>query len=257
MIDNARLDELPAIKMVRTIVAVDPATTSGEYSDETGIVVVAKGIDNHGYVLADISCKATPDGWARIAVKAYHDYGADRIVTEKNQGGDAWETIFRTIDPNIAFKGVNAKQGKKIRAEPVAALYEQGKMHHIGVFEKLEDQWTTWIPDLQAHQESPDRLDAAVHAVTELGLIGLPSGHPMAVLEREHLSCRHCSTPAPRGTPICPKCGQLRDDPTPVEEVEEWSVSSYGKSSIRPNPHTTAVMDFLKETQGPGKWWRR
>ncbi len=263
MIDGPRLREVPEIHLTRTVVSVDPATTSGEDSDETGIVVVAKGIDGRGYVLADLSCKETPDGWARIVCKAYEKYRCDRVVAEKNQGGDMVERIIRSVNPNIAYTGVSAKVGKKLRAEPVAALYEQGKVSHVGYFEILEEQWTTWVPDLAAHQKSPDHVDALVHGITELGLIGLPGVHIVEFFEQNHPSCQICSQPAPRGTPICPKCGAPRNDapaPEPVAasaDDQPWSLTYNSPNTLAPNPHTQAVMDTLRSIQGPTKWWNR
>lgn len=263
MIDGPRLRDVPDIQMVRTVIAVDPATTSGEDSDETGIIVCAKGVDGRGYILADLSCKQSPDGWARIVAKAYDKWGADRVVAEKNQGGDMVESIVRSVHPNISYKGVPAKIGKKLRAEPVAALYEQGKISHIGYFGELEDQWTTWVPDLAAHQKSPDRVDALVHGITELGLIGLPSAHISEYLAREHPSCIHCGTPAPKGTPRCPKCGADRpvpnepEVPAVTEEPEKWSLTSGMQQPMRaPDPHTQMVMKMLQNIQGPQPIWR-
>ncbi len=248
MIDNTRLREFPDIRMVRIVVAVDPATTSGEDSDETGIVVVARGSDGRGYVLDDLSCKETPDGWARIVAHAYDKYGADRVVAEKNQGGDMVETIVRSVHPNIAYKSISAKVGKKLRAEPIAALYEQGKVSHVGYFPQLEDQWTTWVPD-QRGQRSPDRVDALVHGLTELGLVGASTNNFREWMESEHPPCVACGTPAPRGTPTCPKCGADRADPgmTEPEPVPDpWSLSSRPTNRVVPNQHTQAVMEALK-----------
>lgn len=249
MIDDARIDVLPDIVMTRIVVAIDPATTSGENSDETGIIVCAKGIDNRGYILADLSCKESPDGWARIAVKAYGDYGADRVIAEKNQGGDMVERIVRSVNPNIAYTGVNAKVGKKIRAEPIAALYEQGKVSHVGFFTQLEDQWCTWIPDAAAHQKSPDRVDALVHGLTELGLIGLPGGHIVEQMEMSHPSCPACSTPAPRGTPICPKCGAIRttDTAEPIKTEEPFSWFSGAGGMGAKSQHQRDVEDAIRQ----------
>ena len=152
---------------MRIVVAVDPAVTSGEQSDETGIIVVGRGADGRGYVLADRSCRDTPSGWAHRAVQAFEDYKADRIVAEKNQGGDMVEATIRSVMPSAPYKGITAKVGKRLRAEPIAALYEQGRISHVGSFDILEDQMTGWLPDSGT---SPDRLDALVHAITELGL---------------------------------------------------------------------------------------
>ena len=165
MIDSTRVKEAP--ELVRIVVAVDPATTSGENADETGIVVVAKGEDGRAYVLADRSCRDTPSGWANRAIKAFNEFNADRIVAEKNQGGDMVELTLRSVDPTIPYSGIVAKLGKRLRAEPIAALYEQGRVSHVGEFATLEDQMTGWLPD---SGYSPDRLDALVHALAELKL---------------------------------------------------------------------------------------
>lgn len=148
----------------RIVVSIDPATTSNEKSDETGITV--GGIDkyNRGYLIEDLSCKKSPNKWAEVAVEAYHDYKADRIIAEANNGGDLVESVIKTVDSSVAYKKINASRGKHTRAEPVAALYEQGKIYHVGFFGKLEDQYCNWIPG----EESPDRLDSAVWLFTDL-----------------------------------------------------------------------------------------
>ena len=250
MIDTARVRPPLDIHLPRVIVAVDPATTSGEDSDETGIIVCAKGSDGRGYILADLSCKESPDGWARIVAKAYDQYGADRVIAEKNQGGDMVERIVRSVQPNIAYKGVSAKVGKKLRAEPIAALYEQGKVSHVGYFAELEDQWCTWIPDAGRSQKSPDRVDALVHGLTELGLIGLPGVHFREWMETLAPICIKCGTPSPRGTTVCPKCGidlhpenDSRPDPTPPDVPSESTI----------DPAVAAVMDAIKQ-YGPQQY---
>ena len=155
--------------LVRIVVAVDPAVTSGEDSDETGIVVVAKGVDGMGYVLADRSCRDTPSGWAHRVIAAYEEFGADRVVAEKNQGGDMVEQTLRSVMPTVPFTGVSARQGKRLRAEPVAALYEQHRIHHVKGLDTLEDQMISWVPDSGT---SPDRIDALVHGFAELSIAG-------------------------------------------------------------------------------------
>jgi predicted phage terminase large subunit-like protein len=144
--------------------------TSGEDADETGIVVVGKDANGHGYVLEDLSGKYSPTEWARIAVAAYSTHRADRIVAERNNGGDMVQATIRMVDPNVALSTVWASRGKVTRAEPVSALYEQGRMHHIGSFPQLEDQMTNFTSDFDrdAAGYSPDRLDALVWATTEL-----------------------------------------------------------------------------------------
>lgn len=157
--------------MRRVIVAVDPAVSAKSGSDETGIIVAGLGTDGHGYVLADLSGKYTPLGWARAVVQAYYDFQADRVVAEVNQGGDLVESTLRSIDPDISYKAVRASRGKVTRAEPVAALDMQGRIHHAGVFARLEDQMCGFDP--MQGGDSPDRVDARVWAMTEL-LLGAP-----------------------------------------------------------------------------------
>lgn len=158
--------------LVRIVVAIDPAVTSGEDSDETGIVVDGKGADGNGYTLADLSGRMDPHTWAKRAVKAYHDYGADRIVAEANNGGDLVSTVIRTIDPTVPITLVHAARGKRTRAEPVAALYEQGRWFHAEPFPELEDQMCSYTG--APGEDSPDRMDAHVWAATDL--MGLTPG---------------------------------------------------------------------------------
>jgi phage terminase large subunit-like protein len=152
----------------RVVVAIDPAVTANESSNETGLIVCGLGKDNHGYVLGDASGRYSPDGWGRKAVQLYKDHAADRIVGEVNNGGDLIGYTIKTVDPRAPYKALRASRGKRTRAEPVAALYEQGKVHHVGAFPHLEDQLCTW--DASGDDESPDRLDALVWALTELML---------------------------------------------------------------------------------------
>jgi predicted phage terminase large subunit-like protein len=170
IIDAARQAAAP--HLVRIVVAIDPAATSGEDADETGIVVV--GIDNqgHGYVLADASGKYQPIEWAQTAIAAYRAHRADRIVAETNNGGEMVAATLRMVDPNVPFTAVHASRGKVTRAEPVSALYEQGRMHHVGTFPQLEDQMTNFTADFDRNAAgySPDRVDALVWAVTDLML---------------------------------------------------------------------------------------
>jgi phage terminase large subunit-like protein len=163
MLDDYRVSSSPALR--RVVVGVDPAVTNTEDSDATGIVVAGVGDDDHFYVFADRSLKASPDGWAREAVIAFHAYSADAVIVESNQGGDLNEAVLRTIEPDLPIRMVNARRGKHIRAEPIAALSEQGKFHIVGSLEALEDELTSWTPEVS---KSPDRLDAMVHAVTSL-----------------------------------------------------------------------------------------
>jgi len=176
-IDALRRQEAPALK--RIVVAVDPAVSSAEDADETGIVVAGLGQDGHGYVLEDASLKGTPDAWGRAAVDAYYRWRADRIVGEVNNGGEMIEHVIRTIDAAIAYKAVRASRGKAARAEPIAALDEQGRIHHVGSFPALEDQMCQFTADFDAARAgfSPDRVDARVWALSEL-MLGPGAGEP-------------------------------------------------------------------------------
>lgn len=162
-------DRRPAPDLARVVVAIDPAVTSGEDSDESGIVVAGLGVDGRGYVLADRSCRLSPDGWARRAVAAFDDLAADLVVAEVNNGGDMVESTIKTVRKTLPYKKIHASRGKQTRAQPVAALYEQGRVSHVEVFPELEEQLTTWTPESGT---SPDRLDALVWALTELMVNG-------------------------------------------------------------------------------------
>lgn len=168
MVELGRVSTLPDLS--RIVVAIDPATTAGEDSAETGIV--AAGIDDNGhtYILEDRSRRGSPHDWASDAVATYHRLRADRIVAEANQGGDMIRHTIDTIERNIPVRLVHASRGKRIRAEPVVALYEQGRVHHVGSFPDLEDQMCSWVPDVSP---SPDRVDALVWALTELAIDGM------------------------------------------------------------------------------------
>ena len=175
MIDATRLDpnrdQLPRFK--RVVVAVDPAVTANKRSNETGIVAIGQTYKNHAVVLEDASGQYSPDGWADRAIKAYKQWHATRIVAENNQGGDMVEAVFRSRPDGalLPIKLVTATKGKIVRAEPVAALYEQRKIGHWGIFPKLEDQLCEFTGD-DSTEESPDRLDALVWGLTELLLTG-------------------------------------------------------------------------------------
>lgn len=169
IIDAARLPTLPDnVTLVRAAVAVDPAATSNETSAETGIIAGALGSDGHGYILADRSVRGTPQEWATAVITAYDEYQADHVTPEVNNGGEMVTNTLRTIRPNLPINPVYASRGKATRAEPVSALYEQGKVHHVGVFTELEDQMSNWVPGMT----SPDRMDALVWLITDLMLDG-------------------------------------------------------------------------------------
>ena len=174
IIDAAR--QAAARQLTRIVVAIDPAATSGEDADETGIIVVGKDTQGHGYVLADASGKYQPIEWAKLAITAYRAHQADRIVAERNNGGAMVEATIRTVDGNVPVTTVWASRGKAARAEPVSALYEQGRIHHIGTFPKLEDQMCAFTTDFDRARAgySPDRLDALVWGLTELLVEPMP-----------------------------------------------------------------------------------
>ena len=164
-LDDARIDKEDVPEYRRIVVAIDPAVTNNEGSDETGIIVAGTGIDGRDYVIDDVSGKMTPDGWGRTAIEMFYKYNADRIVAEVNNGGDLVERLLRNIDESVPYTPVRASRGKLVRAEPIAALYEQKKVSHIGVFKQLEEQLCSFSA---GSNKSPDRLDALVWALTEL-----------------------------------------------------------------------------------------
>lgn len=165
MLDETRCRKEDMPEFQRIVVAIDPAVTSNDDSDETGIVVCGKGIDGRYYLIADESGKMTPDGWGRMAVDCYYRYEADRIVAETNNGGDLVERLIRTVDDKVPYTPVHASRGKMVRAEPIAAMYEQKKVSHVGIFSELEEQLCSYTA---TSRQSPDRLDALVWALTEL-----------------------------------------------------------------------------------------
>jgi len=164
-LDAYRLRETP--QMGRIVVAVDPAVTATEASDEHGIIVAGLA-DQRGVVLEDASLSGSPNEWARRAVSLYRSWNADAIVIEVNQGGDMVAHTIRTIDPNVKIKEVRASRGKHVRAEPIAALYEQGRVAHVGAFPELEAQMTQMTTNGFEGEGSPDRVDALVWAMTDL-----------------------------------------------------------------------------------------
>ena len=174
MIDAHRVTSHP--ELVRIVVAVDP---SGGSTNEAGIVTAGLGVDGHGYVLKDSSLlAASPRNWAAAAIQDFYDFSADRIIAEANFGGDMVESTIRGIDENVSYKDVTATRGKTVRAEPISSLYEEKKdesnrvqrqciVHHVGIFEKLEEEMCSYVP---GDKKSPNRMDALVWALTELML---------------------------------------------------------------------------------------
>jgi phage terminase large subunit-like protein len=169
-IEALRRAEWPPL--VRVAIGVDPSGSDGTGGDNQGILVAGLGTDGHGYVMADLSCRLSPNGWAAVVAAACKEFGADRVVAERNYGGAMVESTLRTAMPTMPVKLVNASRGKVVRAEPVAALYEQGKVHHVGVLSDLEEQMTMTTTAGFQGSGSPDRMDALVWVLTELMLEG-------------------------------------------------------------------------------------
>ncbi len=163
MLERCRKNAVPELS--RVVVGVDPAVTSGENSDFTGIVSAGRGTDGNIYILGDASCRGTPRYWGERVIAEYHFRAADRVVAEANNGGELVESLLRTFEDDLSFKAVRAARGKIARAEPVAALYERGRVFHASVFPELEEEMCGFLP---SSNFSPDRLDAMVWAVTEL-----------------------------------------------------------------------------------------
>lgn len=170
-IDADRVTAAEVPDLTRIVVAIDPAVTSTAHSDETGLVVVGHDDQGHGYVLGDHSLRASPERCMRKAVDLYRQYDADRVVAEVNNGGDFIGNLLRTVDGDVPYSEVTATRGKAVRAEPVSALYEQHRVHHVGCLPQLEDELCTWVP---GDALSPGRLDALVWACTELRGLSQP-----------------------------------------------------------------------------------
>jgi phage terminase large subunit-like protein len=167
--DRRKPDQIPPLR--RVVVAIDPAAKKNEVVEDgaaTGIVVAGVGEDGRGYVLDDKTCRESPNGWARQAIACFDRYEGDCIVGEINNGGDMVESTVRAVRNTVPFKSVTASRGKWVRAEPIAALYEQGRVSHVGTFAALEDEMVNFGPNGMVGEASPDRVDALVWALTEL-----------------------------------------------------------------------------------------
>lgn len=162
MIEAGRVKVAPELR--RIVVGVDPSGGT----EAQGIVAAGLAPDGHVYILADRTCTLSPDGWGRRAVELYDALGADRVVAERNFGGDMVESTLRTVRANLALRLVTASRGKHVRFEPVGALYEQGRLHHVGSFPELEDEVTAFTPNGYEGNGSPNRADALVWAVLDL-----------------------------------------------------------------------------------------
>jgi phage terminase large subunit-like protein len=202
ILDSTRVDKHP--HLARIVVGVDPAVTSGDRSDDTGIVVVGRSHDGHLYVLEDATTKGTPNNCMAKAIGCYHRWHADRIVGEVNNGGDYIESVIRAIDPSVAYKSVRATRGKHVRAQPISALWEQGRGHIVKVLATLEDQMCLYTDDTK---ESPDNLDAMIWGATDLN-VGSSAMNYLASISR---ICGCCDWPNPKTFTTCSKCGEKLD----------------------------------------------
>jgi phage terminase large subunit-like protein len=179
-INKHRVMQCP--ELLHVVVGVDPAAESKSESNSTGIIVGGMGYDYEYYVLGDYTVHGSPDEWANASMRAARLHNVDCVVPEKNQGGEMVTKVLRTVDKRIPILPVHASKGKRTRAEPIAALYEQGKVHHVGSFPDLEDELCSWVPD--SGMPSPDRLDALVWALTAVTSRGSMRGSGTAVKTR-------------------------------------------------------------------------
>lgn len=199
MVDSSRvIGSTP--QLARIVVGVDPAVTSGEKSDSTGIVVAGRSSDGHVYILEDATMKGMPDQCMRKAVDLYNRWHADRIVGEVNNGGDYIGTVLASVDSSAAYSTVRATRGKTVRAEPISALWEQGRGHIVGIMPALEDQMCSFTPDTK---ESPDNFDAMIWAATELN-VGTSA---LVYLNAISTMCSSCDMPNSKKASACRGCG--------------------------------------------------
>lgn len=207
MIEETRIDEDKVPDLSRIVVALDPAVTGLTASDETGIIVAGQDSRGHGYILADLSMRGSPQKCMERAVAAYRQWDADRIIGEANNGGDYIGALLRTVDPDVPYQKVIATRGKMVRAEPISALYEQRRVHHAGVFPDLEDEMVTWVPGDSS--ESPDRMDALVWALSSLK--GLSTG---SISDAWGVVwCKGCKRGyLGTGRAACPYCGRAKEE---------------------------------------------
>ena len=180
MINASRVLNKPH-DLIYVYIGIDPAVTAKEGSDSTGIIVAGVDQRGHYYILADrTQDRASPKVWGQAAVTAYNEFDADKMIGEVNNGGDLVERNIKVIDQRINFLSVHASRGKIVRAEPIAALYEQGLVHHVGEFPELEDQMCSFAPLVQIDQDSPDRMDALVWCITAL-IEKVKPGQPLPI----------------------------------------------------------------------------
>ncbi|MEN8236030.1 MAG: terminase family protein [Pseudomonadota bacterium] len=168
-----------ATELTRILVAIDPAASNSESSNETGIIVAGEGVDRRGYVLEDLSGRMSPTQWGTVAIDAYRRHQAEQIIAEVNNGGNMVTQVLKTIDAAVDVKSVYAQHSKTTRAEPIAALYEQGRISHVGSFTTLEEQLCNYQPGKK--NCASDRMDALVWALTEL-FFGSPKDDAVSAL---------------------------------------------------------------------------
>lgn len=222
-IERARVKAEDVPDLVRIVVAVDPAVSSNEDSDETGIVIAGDDGKGHGYILGDWSMMGTPEQCMRKAVSAYRHFSADCVVAEVNNGGDYLGTVLRAVDPDVPYHQVRASRGKAIRAEPVSALAEQLRLHHVGCFPELEDQMCSLTPGINNGPD--DRVDAAVWAVMELKGLSQASWLQAYGVQR----CEKCEKPFSERDKRCTHCGYEveRPEEPEVPAAEERSAGGW------------------------------
>jgi predicted phage terminase large subunit-like protein len=228
LIELCRIPQGSEPPMRRIVVSVDPAVSVSETSDLTGIIVAGLGMDGHGYVLEDLSGKYSPVEWAQKAIAAYKRHKADRIVAEANQGGAMVESTLRACDHNVPVRLVHASRNKITRAEPVSALYEQHRVHHVGGFPELEDEMCSFEPGTVA---SPDRLDAMVWALTDL-MVGFEQSigfHVPHVAHNPLGDVREIGLPGVLGPAIYGDCakpgGAPIGSPCAIDSQFAWSIN--------------------------------
>lgn len=176
LLDAGRVRSAPDA-LARVVVAIDPPVTSGAQADACGIIVAGMSDEGHAYVLADWSAQGlSPEGWARRALEAVAQFSADRLIAEVNNGGELVATVLRSVDANVPYRAVRASRGKYARAEPIAALYERGRVHHVGAYPALEDELCGLLPGgrYEGPGRSSDRADALVWALSDL-ILGRPA----------------------------------------------------------------------------------
>jgi hypothetical protein len=227
-IDENRVGQHP--ELFRIVIGVDPAGSSQDGADECGIVAVGLGRDNRFYVLRDFSRLGRPDQWAKAVVRLYDEVQADMVIAEVNYGGEMVEATLNHERSTLPVKLVRASRGKAVRAEPISVLYRKNRVSHVGTFLDLEDQLCTWTPD---SGWSPDRLDALVWALTELG-----GGSGIEYLNAISVSCPKCGIPNVSAAIACFSCGhdltELREDKFGISAAGVVGmVSVPGLSSIR------------------------